>query len=90
MGIRGFERCTKEQETEAIRSLGYISPTFMLLTCRKLQLVIDYKRVNQSLAAHNFRVDQISDLTPTLRSGEALSKADIVEAYYPLRLCARD
>ena len=63
---------------------GYSTPAFVTSTARKLRLVGDYSRINESQEDRTFRMDQLGDLAAVLEPNEALFRADISDAYYPL------
>jgi hypothetical protein len=63
------------------------------IRCRKRQksrLVIGYSLVNECLDGRSFRMDQLADLSPSLRPDDCLFKADIKDAYYHVRLQKED
>jgi hypothetical protein len=73
-----------------IRHRGRVSPAFVTTAARKSRLVVDYTVVNDCLEDRTFRIDQLSDLAPSLRRDDCLFKADIQDAYYHLRLRNED
>jgi hypothetical protein len=86
----GFCRRASEEDLRSIWRSGRVSPAFVTTTARKTRLVVDYTVVNECLWERTFRIDQLSDLAPTLRRDDCLFKADIRDAYYHLRLRKED
>jgi ribonuclease HI len=86
----GFCRVANAADLIELRQRGHVSPAFVTSTAQKLRLVIDYTVVNECIEARTFRMDQLSDLAPTLRREDCLFKADIKDAYYHLRLRKED
>jgi hypothetical protein len=77
-------------ELSEIRQRGRVSPAFVTTAARKSRLVIDHTVINECLEDRTFRMDQLSDLAPSLRRDDCLFKADIQDAYYHLRLRKED
>jgi hypothetical protein len=86
----GFCRRASAVDLKQIRRIGRVSPAFVTTTASKPRLVIDYTVVNECLEERTFRMDQLSDLAPTLHRDDCLFKADIKDAYYHLRLRKED
>jgi Reverse transcriptase (RNA-dependent DNA polymerase) len=86
----GYCREASLTDLHAMRSAGSVSPAFVTYTAKNPRLVIDYSLVNEYLDERSFRMDQLSDLSPSLRPGDCLFKADIKDAYYHLRLRIED
>jgi Reverse transcriptase (RNA-dependent DNA polymerase) len=86
----GFCRRASAADLLAIRRSGRVSPAFVTTTAAKPRLVIDYTVVNECMETRTFRMDQLSDLAPTLRREDCMFKADIQDAYYHLRLRKSD
>jgi hypothetical protein len=88
--MAGFCRRAGAADLEEIRRRGRVSPTFVTTAASKSRLVIDYTVVNECMEERTFRMDQLSDLAPTLRRDDCMFKADIKDAYYHLRLRKED
>jgi hypothetical protein len=86
----GFCRQVSAADLVEIRLRGRVFPAFVTSTASKLHLVLDYIVVNECMEERSFRMDQLSDLIPTLRRDDCLFKADIKDAYYHLRLRKED
>jgi hypothetical protein len=86
----GFCRRASDADLIAIRQRGRVSSAFVTTTAAKPRLVIDYTVVNECMETRNFRMDQLSDLAPTLLREDCMFKADIQDAYYHLRLRKSD
>jgi hypothetical protein len=81
-----YSRSASQIDGLDIRQGGRVYPAFVTTVARKRCLVIDYTVVNECLEDCTFRMDQLSDLAPSLRRDDCLFKADIQDAYYHLRL----
>jgi hypothetical protein len=77
-------------ELSDIKQGGRVSPALVITAARKSRLFIDYTVVNECLEDRTFRMDQLSDLAPSLRRDYCLFKAKIQDAYYHLRLRKED
>jgi hypothetical protein len=86
----GYCREASDEDLRALRRAGSVSPAFVTVTAMKYRLVIDYSLVNECLDERSFRMDQLADLSPSLRPDDCLLKADIKDAYYHLRLRSAD
>jgi ribonuclease HI len=82
----GYCREANGADMRALRRVGSISPAFVTTSAMKSRLVIDYSLVNECLDDRSFRMEQLADLSPSLRPDDCLFKADIKDAYYHLRL----
>jgi hypothetical protein len=73
------------------RKIGLVLSGFVVHGSKR-RVVIAYTAQNEVLGARKFKMDALTDLTPQLRPGDALFKADVQDAYYHLRLrrCDRD
>jgi hypothetical protein len=88
--MAGFCRRASASDLLEISRRGRVSPAFVTTTASKPRLVIDYTVVNECMEERTFRMDQLSDLAPSLRRDDCLFKADIKDAYYHLRLRKED
>jgi hypothetical protein len=86
----GYCRRESPRDILDIRQRGRVSPAFVTTAARKSRLLIDCTVVNECLEDRTFRMDQLSDLAPSLRRDDCLFKADIQDAYYHLRLRKED
>jgi hypothetical protein len=86
----GYCREASDADLRAMRHAGSVSPAFVTTSASKYRLVIDYSLVNECLDERSFRMDQLADLSPSLRPNDCLFKADIRDAYYHLRLRSAD
>jgi hypothetical protein len=86
----GYCREARGAYLRALRRAGSISPAFVTVSARKSRLVIDYSLVDECLDERSFRIDQLADLSTSLRQDDCLFKADIKDAYYHLRLREAD
>jgi hypothetical protein len=77
-------------DLRALRRAGSISPAFVTVSAMKSRLVINYSLVHECLDERSFRMDQLADLSPSLRQFYCLFKADIKDAYYRLQLREAD
>jgi hypothetical protein len=68
-------------DLRAMRHAGSVSPAFVTTSASKYRLVIDYSLVSECLDERSFRIDQLADLSPSLRPNDCLFKADIRDAY---------
>jgi hypothetical protein len=82
----GYCREASGADLRALRRAGSVSTAFVTVSAKKSRLVIDYSLVNEWLDERSFRMDQLADLSPSLRPDDCLFKADIKDAYYHLRL----
>lgn len=77
----GYCRRASEADLRALCRTGSVSPAFVTVSAMKSRLVIDYSLVNECLDERSFRMDQLADLSPSLRPNDCLFKADIKDAY---------
>jgi hypothetical protein len=82
----GYCREANGADIRALWRAGSVSTAFVTVSAMKQRLVIDYSLVNECLNERSFRMDQLSDLSPSLRREDCLFKADIKDAYCHLRL----
>lgn len=64
---------------------GRFFSSFVANTAGKKRLLINYKAENECLECRTFWMDRLLDLSPELRKGDSLFKADISDVYYHLR-----
>jgi hypothetical protein len=83
-------REASDEDLRALRRAGSVSPALVTASAMKCRIVMDYSLVNECLDEHSFRMEQLADLSPSLRPDECLLKADIKDAYYHLRLRSAD
>lgn len=83
----GFVR---EGSSEEARNWPFLSSGFVV-EGGKLRLAIDNSWLGGSIADRPFKMDTVKDLSPLLKVGDYLWKADIQDAYYHLtfRQCDR-
>jgi hypothetical protein len=77
----GYCRRASPRDILDIRQRGRVSTAFVTTDARKIRLVIYYTVVNEFFEDRIFRVDQLSDLGPSLRRDDCLFKADMQDAY---------
>jgi hypothetical protein len=70
----GYCREANGADMRALRRAGSISPAFVTTSAMKLRLVIDYSLVNECLDDRSFRMEQLADLSPSLRPDDASSR----------------
>jgi hypothetical protein len=86
----GYCREASGADLHLLRRSGSVSPAFVTVSANKFRLVIDYSLVNECLDERSFRMDQLADLSPSLRPDDCLFKADIKDANCHLRLREED
>ena len=63
----GFCRRASAMDLRTIQRSGRISPAFVTTTASNPRIVIDYTVVNECMEERTFRMDQLSDLSPSIR-----------------------
>jgi hypothetical protein len=86
----GYCRQASGADLHLLRRCMSVSPAFVTVNAKKFRLVIDYSLVNECLDERSFRIDQLADLSPSLRPDDCLLKAYIKNTYYHLRLRKED
>lgn len=65
---------------------GCISPGFVTTSAGKWRIVVDYKKVIEHLEDRSFKMEQLTDIAPSLRREDCFLKADVKDGYNHLRL----
>jgi hypothetical protein len=78
----GFAEDISEAE---VRKIGVVVSGFVFHGAKR-RVVVDYTTQNEVLGARKLKMDTQADLAPQLRTGDALFKADVQDAYYHLRI----
>jgi hypothetical protein len=82
----GYCREANDVDLRELRRSESILPAFVTTSAMNSRLVIDYTLIKECLDDRSFRMEQLGDLSPSLRPDGCLFKAEIKDAYYHLRL----